>query len=520
MTKIQTTGAIVALALLATGCSGIGDGSKLESIRIAQDLRKEEGEETQVKAFTCLAAPLVLVGKFSKGDVGDFSYRAHWTSDDESVVKVANYRDPVEGKEGQFYLRGGVLLPQDTAVERTTTIHAEYLGFTASMEVVVKPSTNLRIIPSVARIIPDSAQKFLVRGEIDGIDTDVTSLSDLTFVEEDADAVATVGEEAQLQLVRGVAVGGPVTLRPQFDAPCPSAPTAQVFVSAIPPNGLVLDYEEGYTDQIAERTSEALRLKVVFGDFNDDGDTEDPGEFMRLDTLDSQGNTLYGYDRDDDGQCELLLEDRSTTEDPNPPTALTFGSLIAGLNLMNAVADEDTTDRTTKICASFGGKSDPDGEGPLLADNGTLSNVLPVTVRDVTLPPDGITLAVSDPCDPETSISNCEPLDPAPDPTAPEVDEGTILRIRAQGAFTGGYTQDITKNVIFTSNTPKLAAVGAGGVLVTASDISVVKSTDCLETATSCTAKIKATWTQPSTSTEADATEELTITVRAVPDDD
>lgn len=520
MTKIRTTGATVALALLAAACSGIGNGSKLESIRISQDLSKEAGEETSVKAFTCLPSPLVLIGTFSKGDVGDFAFRAHWTSDDESVVKVANYRDPVPDGSGDVFLRGGVLLAQDTDVERSTVVRAEYLGLTASMPVTVKPSENLRIIPGVARIIPDSAKSFVVRAKLDGVDTDVTSSATLKFVEEDVEDIATVGEEAQLQLVRGVSAGGPLTLKASFDAPCASAPSAEVRVQDIPENGLVLDYEKGFTDQLAERTSELLQLKVVFGDFNGDGDTDDEGESQRLDSFDSQANTLYGYDRDDDGQCELLLEDKGTEEDPLPPTALSFGSLLSGLNVMAALSDDDTDSRTTKICASFGAKADPDGDGPETTTNGTLSNVLPLTIRDVTLAANGIALAVSDPCDPETSISGCEPLDPAPDPTAPVVDEGTILLIKAQGTFADGYTQEITRNVIFTSDQPKLAAVGGGGVLVTAADITAVNTTECPKTNTSCTATITATWQGASSETTDDVVKTLTVTVNAVPDEE
>lgn len=517
MIKMRISAAIGALALFVAGCDGIGGGSKLESIRIAQDLTKAAGEETSVKAYTCLAAPLILVGTFSKGDQGDFSFRARWTSDDETVVKVANRGDPVPGRDGEVFLRGGVLLPQDTDVERTTTVHAEYLGMRASMPVIVRPTENLRIVPSLARMVPKSAQKFTMRAKIEGVDTEVTTAGELFFVEDGAEEIATVGEEAQLQLVRGVAVGGPLTLKARFDSGCGAAPTAQVIIEDIPDNGLVLDYEEGFTDKIAERTSELLQLKVVFGDFNDDGDTDDEGEFMRLDTFDSQAGTLYGYDRDDDGQCELLLEDNGTTENPNPPTALTFGSLLTQLNTMTAVADDDTTDRSTVICASFGAASDPDGDGPETVTNGVVSNVLPLTIVDAKL--SSLTTAVSDPCTPEAvEATGCEPLDPAPDPTTPVVDEGTILRIRANGLFDGGYEQDITKNVIFTSDQPRLAAVVGGGLLATATDITAVDNAACPKTSTSCQAKITATW---SGAVAADnRTAELTITVNAVPDEE
>lgn len=517
MIKMRIPAAIGALALFVAGCSGIGDGSKLESIRIAQDLSKAAGEETSVKAYTCLAAPLILVGTFSKGDQGDFSFRARWTSDDETVVKVANRGDPVPGRDGEVFLRGGVLLPQDTDVERSTTVHAEYLGMRASMPVVVKPTEDLRIVPSVATMIPKSAQKFVIRAKVEGVDTEVTSAGELFFVEEGAEEIATVEEEAQLQLVRGVAVGGPLTLKARFDSGCTSAPTAQVTIEDIPDNGLVLDYEEGFTDKIAERTSQLLQLKVVFGDKNDDGDSEDEGEFMRLDTFDSQIGTFFGYDRDNDGQCELLLEDNGTTENPNLPTALTFGSLLTQLNTMTAVADDDSEDRSTVICASFGAESDPDGEGPETVTNGVLSNVLPVTIVDKKL--SSLTTAVSDPCTAEAvEQTGCTPLDPAPDPAAPVVDEGTILRIRANGVFEGGHEQDITKNVIFTSDQPRLAAVGPGGVLVTAADITAVNTEGCPKTNTSCQAKITATW-NAAVATD-NKTAELTITVNAVPDEE
>lgn len=512
-TKIRLTGAIVGLALLAAGCNGIGKGSKIESIRIAQDLSKTAEEETEVKAFTCLASPLILIGTFSKGDVGDFAFRAQWTSDDESVVKVANYGDPVEGKPGQVYLRGGVLLAQPTTVERTTTVHAEYLGLTASMQVVVKPTTDLRIVPSVQRMAPKSAQKFTVRAKLDGIDRDVTTLADLAFVEDGSDATATVGLEAGLQLVRAIAVGGPLTLKTQFDAPCPDAPVSQVIVENIPAGGLKLDYEKGFTDKIAELTTEALQLKIEFGDHSSppDGDSNDEGEFERVDGFDSQENTLYGYDRDGNGQCQLLLESNGTTANPNPATALQFGSLLTGLNTMIALADDDTDNRSTTICASFGATSDPDGSGPLLADNGTLSNVLPLTIVDQTI--NTLSVTASDPCDPASGT--CTPLDPAPNPTAPEVDEGTILRLNVAGVFSGGYTQDVTKNVAFTSSIPTLASVGLGGALVTASDITALNTDGCPTDSTTCTARITATWIGGGVTTAPTATIDVKVNAKA-----
>lgn len=517
MTKIRTTCALVALAFLAAGCNGIGHGSKIESIRIAQDLSKTAEEETEVKAFTCLASPLILIGTFSKGDVGDFAFRAHWTSDDPDVVKVANYGDPVEGKPGQVFLRGGVLLPEPTTVERTATVRAEYLGLTASMQVVVKPSARLRIVPAVARMAPKSAQKFSVRAEIEGVDRDVTTLSNLFFVEDGSEATATVSEEASLQLVRAVAVGGPLTLKGQFDAPCPDAPSSQVSVVEIPPGGLKLDYQQGFGPQIAERTAESLQLKVDFGDLNGNN-VEDEGEFQRLDTFDSQGNTLFGYDRDDDGDCELLLEDNDTEANPLPPTALTFGSLISQLNTMTAVADDDTLNRSTKICASFGGTSDPDGDGPATADNGVVSNVLPVEIVDAPIDTvaGAMTITASDPCVP--SSGTCTPLDPAPDPTAPEVDEGSILLLNVQSTFGGGtYTQDVTKSVAFTSSEPTLAAVGLGGALVTATDITAINTAGCPSGSTSCTATITATWVGGGVTTNPTAT--ITVKVNAKADE-
>ena len=87
MSMMKKTFVVCAAALIAA-CSGVGDGNKLETLRIAQDLTKAAGEETSVKAFTCLPTGLILVGQFSKGDAGNFSSRARWSSDDETVVKV------------------------------------------------------------------------------------------------------------------------------------------------------------------------------------------------------------------------------------------------------------------------------------------------------------------------------------------------------------------------------------------------------------------------------------------------
>lgn len=522
--------ALSACALLSVGCSGIGDGSKLETIRIVQSPTQPNTAATEVDAFTCVRSSLTVVGEFTRGDIGNFSNRVVWSSDNEAVLRVTNVNEPVGDDSDDVFLIGGVLLPQ-MASDMPVTISAEYLGLRAEVQVTVKEATEVRIEPAIARILPNTTQRYVVRAKLDGVDTDVTSLNTLSFVEAN-DEVALL-DTTTVGVVRGVAVDpDPLFLQADPGVPCPALETVESQAQAIVADAvgdLVLDFEEGFeSGQLAEGTSQFLQLRALFGDFVDDngnavpdGDQDDEGEFQ---DLSNQFGVNFGYDADGDNLCELRLEDTAVGDAPLLfNTSLT--GVLSGLSLITADLDEVPGNVTTKICADFGGSNATTGTDPQPAMNGVLSNTRDLTVIDAPLV--SLALSASDPCDPD--VGTCEPLDDQRDLTLPgiSVKSGDLLRIDAVGTFDFfdgmgiAYTQNVNKNANFSSSEPLLANVVTGGsrnagVVVTTPDLD---SVEACEGEPSCPVTITVTWTFGTSDTTDDVVETIDVMIERADDD-
>lgn len=511
-------------ALLSVGCSGIGDGSKIESIRIVQSATQPDVVATDVEAFTCVRSSLTLVGEFTRGDLGNFSSRAKWTSSKPDVLRVTNFNEPVGDGTGEIFLIGGVLLPQTVDSVEVVTISAEYLGLHAEVDVTVNPVESARFVPAIASIVPGSTLQYAVRATFDGVETDITALTTLSFVQEN-DEVAFL-DPSVAGLVVGVAADpAPMRLKADPGVPCPALEGLEAPLTVAEPDAtdpLQLAFEKGFdggeivdgikTGELAEGTSQFLRLYARFQPKAEDEDFSDASRFQ---ALGQQLRSGFGYDVDRDGICELR-EEGAAPEGATAPVIFNNGfvSGLVGLGLMTATIDSDDDadeiggNETTLICADFGGTDATDDQ---VAENGYRSNPLSLTVVDVPLT--GLTLGASDPCDPTLGL--CVPLDDQRDLTVPRVTGGDLLRIDALGTFEGGYTQKVNTNVGFASSTPLLASVVTGvssnaGVVATATDLDSVEGCENLA---SCTATITVTWTKNTADTADDTVETIELIV-------
>jgi hypothetical protein len=512
MVRLNTACVAAVTVLLLAGCNGVGKGSKPEKVEISKIVGSSVVlDDEPAKAYTCLTSRLGLVVTFTNGDRGDFSSRAHWTSDDENVAVISNYKDPIsdklEGEPGSVYTAGGVIYPIGLG---TTTVHVEYLGFRASLGVEVGAVTGLRILPTDQKIVPKSNQVYTVRAKLDGIETDVTGLATLELLNAAGqipnEEVAVFSTSSGQNVVTGVKAQGagdaPFTVKATFEAPCAGAPSTSVRVEDIAPGGLKIGYEKGFENgRLAESSSEFMTLTANFAD----GSTQD---------LSQQVRTRFDYDRDGDGICEVTHEQTGTndsdtvaacadgvdndgdgkTDFPDDPgcddaadkdelddAPVAFSGLLTGLNLMFANADDNHRDVKTLVCATFGAESqsastdpdlaacedtvdndddgqidmaDPDCTSPdddNEANEGTLSDTLPVRVMD--RPLKSFITTATDPCKPEET--GCTPLDPL-DQDNLHIKAGQIIRFLAKGTFlrpdapaNTAYEQDITKDVVW-----------------------------------------------------------------------
>ena len=459
MSKIRFI-ALCTVALLSAACSGIGDGSKPESLKVIQTdgIRLFTQEILQAPAkpgqvTTCIGGTVGAFVFFSDGGIGNFSFRVKWTSDNPAVVRVSN--NDIEIAGGGLFFVPGALVP---VAPGTANVTAEYAGLTSTIPVTVSALdvSSVKFVPEKATLAPLSFQNFGVTAMVDGKPTNITSVTTLGFDEPD-DAVAILSNGA----VTGVGVGE-LALNARFNAGDCATLTAPVRVAEL--TSLAADYEEGFTGDMVSNTTQFLRITGNFGDLDGDGEEETQ---------------------------DLSVQSTTTSSDS---TVFSVGGLLSGRNL--AFASDPEGSGTANFVATFGAGLDPDGAGPLPADPvGVTSPALPITVRDATFS----SLAIT-PTDP-VSI---EPL-------------GNVS-LKAIGTYTAAdsveRTLDITRHVAWTTDDAAKAVVGSGISATAGTVLSITED----EGSTVVTAKLiqgTADATPPAAGDTPDLTQTKTITIAA-----
>lgn len=410
-------GAVLAATLMA-GCSGVGEGSRPETLKILQLAPGEalsrdllEAPTEPAEAFTCVRTALSLFVTFSGGDIGNFTNRARWSSSNEAVVRVSNRDETVPGSDGDLVFDFGSLTP---VAPGTATITAEYVGKTASIPVTVEglDTSTITIEPASAVMAPRSVQDFRVSALIDGVVTDISNVVTFAFAEPDEEVAIVSGTGR----VRAVAAGtAPLTLEGRLNAPCEVTPSAPVQVATL--QALDLDYEEGFdSGELLSGTTQLLRATGQFGDLDGDG---------QADTQDLSSQSVL------------------TSSDTG---VLSPGGLLSDFNLVIAITSGEVPSLVgdATVTVNFGRVIDPDDDGPVEGDPGVESNALPFTVFNTQLQSLRIT--------PE-EVQTLAPLD--------------STRFRAIGTYTFDGVereQDVTRHVAWQSSDTELVQIVTGVV--------------------------------------------------------
>lgn len=379
---------VLTLGLGLSACGGIGDGTRPTGIRIVPFNADLEATETTI--YTCVRSALVLVAEFSDGSLGDFTSRAVWSSDDPGIVRVSNFDEPVEGTEDQFFGFGS-LTPVSVG---TTMIRADYFGLTAAFPVTVEAATDFRVESASVTLAPRSIQSFVVTANLGGVETDISNVIRFSLAQENDDAVTL--DDTGFAIAN--AVGGPLDVNLQFNAPCDVQLQASLEVAEI--QEVEISYEEGFGEELIIGTSQKIHAL---------------GRFANGATLNLDGQVVFNVDDGDD----------DTSNDP-----VSFSILSAFQPLANA----DNLG-TAQVSATFGAIPEF-GDEP--AVEGVTSNTLPITVVDATL----IDFEIA-------------PLNPTVAPL-------DALQFTALGSFDTGVTQSITNSLLWSVNDPEVATIGNG----------------------------------------------------------
>jgi hypothetical protein len=265
--KVFRIAAIVAAVSLAA-CNGIGDGNKLETLSVVPVAQATTSANTvaSTKIFRCVRDQLRAFGKFSNGEIGEYTPRGRWSSSNPEIVKVSNgdlVLDAVPGQPTGVVFAAGTLTP---IAPGTATVSFDFVGLHQQIEVTVEDLDNsaITITPADSSMAPGSSQFLKAIADLDGTTADITSTATWTFVEENEE-VATIDPDDGF--VAAIAPGGTLTAKATLTA-CDAAPTATITVKPIQTLTLTKAFAD---DRLVSNTSEKLTVIADFGD----GTTQD-----------------------------------------------------------------------------------------------------------------------------------------------------------------------------------------------------------------------------------------------------
>ncbi|MGH8459816.1 MAG: Ig-like domain-containing protein, partial [Nevskiales bacterium] len=224
----RVSGLLVALLLSACGSGGTGEGNTLASLAITDtSFQRPAGV---FETFQCLPGQLLVLGTFDDGsqDV-TIADRATWTSSNPNAVRVSN-RD-LTLTTGETLRKGALVVTGNTG--DTATITAQFVGLSASQDVIVRAGT-VEVSPTQVTIASGTLIQMFATAVLGGGATDtpgtnrVVGFNDGVIWESTNPAVATV--DSGTGVVTAVAAG-PVTIRARAGVVCPSASDAETVVT-------------------------------------------------------------------------------------------------------------------------------------------------------------------------------------------------------------------------------------------------------------------------------------------------
>lgn len=267
---------LVALTSALAGCGGLGEGVQPVSAVILP-FGGLVGDTT-TKAFTCLTTGISLFVDFSNGSRGDFTSRATYTSSNPAVARISNFDLAVPEQAGLFYNKG-IITPLSAG---TTTITANYLTLSRSIEVTVSPIQNITIQPASADVAANARLRFSSMADLDGVSTDISQATRWAFVTPDT-TIATI--DSATGVVTGVAAGTGLVARVRIPG-CDMTADAPLAVANL--QSLALTREFGAKDSLVVNTSEKL---IATGTL-DNGKTQDLSTQV---TYTSSDGTAVGF---------------------------------------------------------------------------------------------------------------------------------------------------------------------------------------------------------------------------------
>jgi hypothetical protein len=427
MMRAAKTVAAAAAVLALAACDGVGDGSKPEALSIV----KNGFPASPAKAFTCTREQLLLAGRFTSGELGEFSSRARWTSNNSSVLRVSNGDIPVPGEDGLFFARGQ-LIP---VAPGTATITASAFGLSESLEIEVDDPGEIFVsaagyadeeaAKTAVNIARTTRQQLSVTALIDGHPQDITASAELEFETPD-DTIATFVKDSNDNNTNVIQASankdGTLTVRAKFlTCDLPEPPKLDISVKQ-PNDTLVLrrEIKDDTRSKFVVGTSEIFR---VYASFNSDGLAEQDLSTQLLVTSSAPAVILPGAFGIASAVRALSTGEGTPAPTESAPLKLTF--------CIPVPPPDPLPDDYEASCATP--KVELDG---LTALSDQLQSFTIITSDN-----QGVPLTAADA---DVSLA---PL--------------ATVQFRAKGTFVSGFQQDVTRNMVWESSLPAEVTINA-----------------------------------------------------------
>ena len=294
LSSLMAVLAVSAAAVALGACSGVGDGNSLDRIHIvpsefSNTLEGIQKQYTEADAYQCVPRTLNLFGTFTRGDddIGDFTTRANWSSDNPAIARVSNgdIESPIDST---LTLGKGVIVAGSPG---ETTIRANYLDLQATITVKVGTPTDFTITPANPYLTLHSRQGLQLMAQLGGVETNLTAVGGTQLVKAAFnpvnDTLAKVAVSSAVPVITALGVtSSPLTL--DLTLPyCNQVVSTTVNVAV--PQSLDLTHEEGFNGgELIVNTNELLTLKANFGEGIEPQDLTSQSAFSRTnDSTDS-----------------------------------------------------------------------------------------------------------------------------------------------------------------------------------------------------------------------------------------
>lgn len=275
-----------------SGATGQGNAPKLLVLSRYGTTPSQTSSVASVRGYECIPSALVATLYFQDGSSGDFSARVKWSSSNDGAVQVSN--GDIVAASGSGYYAAGTLVPVKSG---SAIITADYDGLTAQTAVSIgaPQSLTLKKAQDGNFVVPSgnlelgigTSLELQLTAWLDGVETDISKYAGWSLSPSN-DSVASIGSNGAISAVgAGDTPLTPVATLPVCGLSTADDPASQFSFTVHHIQGIAIAPEFDGDPQLIVGNGELMRIIATL----DDGATQD---ISTLATLSSSNTTVAG----------------------------------------------------------------------------------------------------------------------------------------------------------------------------------------------------------------------------------